>query len=170
MDQATTDFYRHYAEHGAIQAEAAQSAISTYFELAFKAGGKVLDVGAGSGRDLAVLCKRGFDAYGIEPNDSMRAVALQNHSELAARLQPGSLPLSGAPFGGQFDGVLCSAVMMHVPREQVLNACKSIRSVLKPNGRVLVSLPSIRADLLDGDRDQDGRFFQNHSPAFLGSS
>jgi len=169
LDSATAEFYKHYAEHGAIAAEAPRSAISAYFGPAFRAGDKVLDVGAGSGRDLAVLCKAGFDAYGIEPNDSMRTFALQNHPDLAARLQPGSLPDIGLPFGGQFDGVVCSAVMMHVPEEQLAASWESIRSVLKPNGRVLISLPFMRPGLLKNDRDNDGRFFTNHSPAFIDS-
>lgn len=164
MDRATAEFYKHYAEEGAIQAEAPQSAMSKYFELAFKVGDKVLDVGTGSGRDLAELCKQGFDAYGIEPNDSMRTFSLQNHPDLAARLQPGSLPIIGTPFGGQFDGVVCSAVMMHIPEKELLRSWKSIRSVLKPNGRVLISLPFMRPELLEDDRDRDGRFFKNHSP------
>jgi SAM-dependent methyltransferase len=167
MDRATSDFYKHYAKHGAIQAEARESAISKYFDLAFKSGDKVLDVGSGSGRDLALLCEKGFDAYGIEPNDSMRTYALQNHPELATRLQPGSLPIIGSPFGGRFDGVVCSAVMMHVPEQHLLRSLKSIGGALKPNGRMLISLPFMRPDLLKDDRDKDGRFFKNHSPTFL---
>jgi SAM-dependent methyltransferase len=169
MDQATADFYRHYAERGAVQAEARHSAISAYFDLAFKAGGKVLDVGSGSGRDLVILGEKGFGAYGIEPNDSMRAFALQNHPELSARLQYGSLPLTGTPFGGQFDGVVCSAVMMHLTEEQLSGSWESFRRVLKPNGRVLISLPLMRPDLLKDDRDKDGRLFKNHSPALIES-
>jgi SAM-dependent methyltransferase len=167
MDSATADFYRHYAEQGAIRAEAPESAVSTYFERAFAKGGKVLDIGSGSGRDLAVLCDRGFDAYGIEPNDAMRAFAAQQHPALQSRMQPGSLPLSGMPFGGRFDGVVCNAVLMHLPEVLLADAWQSIRSVLKPGGRLLFSLPAMRDDLLDGERDRDGRFFQNHSPASI---
>lgn len=169
MDLATSEFYRRYAAYGGIGAEAPHSAISTFFERAFKAGGKVLDVGSGSGRDVAVLCEKGFDAYGLEPNESMRAVALQNHSALAARLQPGSLPVSGTPFGGEFDGAVCSAVLMHLPNGELAASLESIRDVLKPGGRMLISLPCMRPDLLRNDRDQDGRFFQNHSPASIHS-
>jgi SAM-dependent methyltransferase len=169
MDSATTAFYTQYAENGAIRAEAQASAISTYFELAFDGGSKVLDIGSGSGRDLALLRQKGFDAYGIEPNDSMRAFAVQNHPELKARLKPGSLPLPGNPFGGQFDGIVCSAVLMHIPEAQLPGSLESMRKVLKPDGRVLFSLPSMRPDLLEDDRDRDGRFFRNHSPALIGA-
>lgn len=169
MDKATADFYRHYAEQGAIRTEAPESAVSTYFERAFVKGGKVLDIGSGSGRDLAVLCGRGFDAYGIEPNDAMRAFAAQRHPVLQSRMQPGSLPLAGMPFGGRFDGIVCNAVMMHLPEARLADAWQSMRNVLQPGGRLLFSLPAMRADLLEGDRDKDGRFFQNHSPAAIDS-
>jgi SAM-dependent methyltransferase len=167
LDQATAGFYDSYVADGAIRAESPQSAISAYFSSAFKAGDKVLDIGSGSGRDLAVLLDRGMDAYGIEPGDAMRAFALQKHPQLAARLESGALPITGVPFGGQFDGVVCNAVLMHVPDDRFLRAWESIRRLLKPHGRVLVSLPAMRADLLDNDRDRDGRFFRNHSPGFV---
>jgi hypothetical protein len=49
------------------------------------------------------------EAYGIEPNDAVRTHALQKHPDLLTRLQAGSLPLAGTPFGGLFDGVAASA-------------------------------------------------------------
>lgn len=164
MDQGTTEFYQRYAADGTIQIEAAHSATSKHFGSAFKAGGKVLDVGAGSGRDLAVLHGMGFDAYGVEPNESMRAFALRNHPELADRLQAGALPAIGTPFGGRFDGIVCSAVMMHVPAADLAASIASLRALLTPHGRILISLPYIDPALLVGERDQDGRYFKNHAP------
>lgn len=165
----TARFYESYAEHAAIHSEASQSAISTYFDITFKPGDRVLDVGSGSGRDLAVLLKKGVNAYGIEPNDSMRTYSVKKHPELATRVQPGLLPMTRAPFGGNFDGVLCSAVLMHVGEGRLEESFKSIRQVLKPHGKILFSLPSMHPDLLRDGRDEDGRFFTNHCPAVIGS-
>jgi hypothetical protein len=39
----------------------------------------------------------------------VRTHALQKHPDLLTRLQAGSLPLAGTPFGGLFDGVAASA-------------------------------------------------------------
>ncbi|MDR3481928.1 MAG: methyltransferase domain-containing protein [Burkholderiaceae bacterium] len=162
MDRPTTDFYNRYAAD-AIQSEAARSALSRYFALAFKPGGRVLDVGAGSGRDLAVLRAMGFDAFGVEPNAAMRAVAVCNHPELAGRVLDGALPQLGVPFGGGFDGVVCSAVLMHVAPADLPPSALALRALLAPGGRLLVSLPFMHPDLLAGERDADGRYFQNHA-------
>lgn len=169
MDRMTAKFYESYVEHGTIDSEAPYSAISKYFHVAFKAGDKVLDVGSGSGRDLAVLLKNGVDAYGIEPNGSMRTYSLKKNPELAGRVQPGSLPMTRVPFGGNFDGVLCSAVLMHIHEDWFVESWQSILNVLKPNGKVLFSLPSMRPSLLRDRRDNDGRFFENHRSDIVGS-
>jgi SAM-dependent methyltransferase len=163
MDQATTEFYEHYAADGTIKNESAHSAISKYFEGAFSAGGKVLDVGSGSGRDLAILHQLGFDAYGVEPNESMRSYALRSHPELVNRLQAGALPEIGNPFGGQFDGIVCSAVMMHIPDADLRKSVASIRALLNPRGRVLIALPLMDPTSLQSERDPDGRYFINHA-------
>jgi SAM-dependent methyltransferase len=169
MDRKTTEFYNRYADDGAIRAESARSAVSAHFASAFKVGGKILDVGAGSGRDVAVLRQLGFDAYGIEPNEAMRAFAVQTHPELAGRLQSGSLPLCGRPFGGEFNGIVCSAILMHIAEHNLLQSAASLRALLQPQGRLLISLPFMHPSILDGERDQDGRFFINHSPEAIQS-
>ncbi|KAB8041808.1 methyltransferase domain-containing protein [Janthinobacterium aquaticum] len=162
MDHMTAKFYESYVQQGAADSEASHSAISKYFQAAFKEGDKVLDVGSGSGRDLAVLIKTGVDAYGIEPNDAMRKYALTKHPELAGRVKPDRLPLTHVPFGGGFDGVLCSAVLMHIPEDCFIESWKSILQVLKPTAKVLFSLPSMQPGLLQDRRDRDDRFFENH--------
>ena len=108
----------------------------------------------------------------MEPNDLMRAHALRCHPELAGRLQAGSLPAIGSPsvvpsdlpFGGRFDAIVCSAVIMHMPEPDLPGVAASMRAFLKAQGRVLISLPFMRPDLLNGECDPDGRFFQNHAP------
>ncbi len=169
MDRMTAKFYESYVQHGTVDSEASHSAISKYFHVAFKAGDKVLDVGSGSGRDLAVLLKNGVDAYGIEPNESMRTYSLTKHPELAGRVQPGLLPITRVPFGGGFDGVLCSAVLMHIHEGCFAESWKSILEVLKPSGKILFSLPSMDPGLLRDRRDDDGRFFENRRFEVVGS-
>jgi 2-polyprenyl-3-methyl-5-hydroxy-6-metoxy-1,4-benzoquinol methylase len=56
------------------------------------------------------------------------------------------MPELGMPFGGGFDGIVCSAVLMHVPDHEMFDAALAIRALLKPRGRLLLSLPLSRGE------------------------
>ena len=114
MDKSTLDYYATNALAVANRYEQVPSALADQFDLAFTSGCKVLDIGCGSGRDLAVLVRKGFDAYGIDPTSEFVDIAQKNHPELIGRVKIGQLPELGTPFGGEFDGLLSSAVLMHL--------------------------------------------------------
>ena len=131
-----------------------QSAWRRQFQEAFKAGGRVLDGGAGSGRDLAALVELGFEAFGTEPAAAMREVALKAYPHLAGRIYPHGLPLpEEADLGGSYDGVICSAVFQHLPEAERFNAAFSLKRLLRENGRLWISVPGDRHRL----REQAGR-------------
>lgn len=159
MDARTSAFYDSQAQMLADRYEGVPSPVEPYFPMAFNAGARVLDIGCGSGRDIARLLADGYDAFGIEPTSGLRGAAVAAHPELAGRLLDGSLPDRIDAFGGDFDGVLCSAVLMHVPDTELLDAALAIRAVLKPQGKVLLSLPTSRPDAGQENRDINGRLF-----------
>lgn len=68
-------------------------------------------INAGSGRDLNLLLSTGYDAYGVDASLEMVSQALKDHPALSGRFIEGSLPANKAIFGGDFDGILCSAVL-----------------------------------------------------------
>jgi len=74
MDEATLEYYEKNAAVIAPGYEAASAGVSALFPFVFKPGQRVLDIGAGSGRDMARLLSLGIDAYGIEPSGSMRPI------------------------------------------------------------------------------------------------
>lgn len=164
MDVSTTNYYEQNAQSIAARYEGVASPVEPLFAVAFPERCRVLDVGCGSGRDTARLFAKGCDAYGIEPTSGLRASAVAAHPELTGRIEAGSLPDIGAPFGGRFDGVLCSAVLMHVPDSQLFDSALAIRKLLKLHGRLLLSLPMTRGESLVDDRDANGRLFQSYSP------
>ncbi len=164
VDVQTFDYYARSGVELAERYESVESPVACYFSTAFPAGARVLDVGAGSGRDLAALIAEGFDGYGVEPTEGLRTAAIARHPELAERLAAGALPALGTPFGGEFDGVLCGAVLMHLQDAHLFDAVLALRQILKPHGRLLVSLPSARSDVGTDERDPHGRLFRAYAP------
>ena len=162
MDATTAQFYEKNAAEIALRYETVSSPVERHFGVAFVAGSRILDIGAGSGRDAACLLVHGYDAYGIEPSLGLRHAAVNAHPELANRLEDASLPELGMPFGGGFDGILCSAVLMHVPDHEMFDAALAIRALLKPRGRLLLSLPLSRGEGLTQERDVNGRLFKGY--------
>lgn len=167
MDEPTAKYYVAFSAELAERYEAAQEGSLKTLRRAFTEGMRVLDVGAGSGRDAALLLDMGCDAYAVEPCENLRASTLRLHPELTGRLENGALPQLSQPFGGAFDGVLCCAVLMHLPRAEILDAAIALRNVLKENGRLLLSIPVDRPGLDGQHRDEHGRLFTPLPPDYL---
>jgi len=169
MDQSTLKFYSDNAVQVARRYESVVSDLSAHFADSFSKGGKILDIGCGSGRDLAVLHKLGFDCYGVDPTPEFVAIAQRIHPELVGRIELGQLPGLKIPFDRDFDGVLCSAVLMHIDIEQLPATAKAIKSCLKQNGRLLYSVPSKHLDVVASNRDANRRLFIPDQAARLNS-
>lgn len=159
MDQNTVNYYSMNATQVADRYEAVVSSLSEHFFVSYKPNSKLLDIGCGSGRDLAVLHKLGHQCYGIDPTPEFVEIAQLVHPELSNRIVQGGLPDMTPPFGGEFDGVLCSAVLMHIDVDQLHLAASSIKNCLKIGGRLLYSVPSKRLDVVSENRDANGRLF-----------
>lgn len=164
MDARTIQYYWANATDIADRYESVTSPVSQWFAHAFPPSSRVLDIGSGSGRDLACLLAQGFDAHGIEPCDPLREQSALRHPELRNRLGKGALPDLTACVDQTYDGVLCSAVLMHLPGNELPAAAKAIGAVLNDRGRLLLSLPKTRGDLHADERDINGRLFCAVSP------
>ena len=100
-------------------------------------GGKVLDVGCGTGEHLQRALKAGLKAYGVEPAPGMLDVARRDVP--AAEIKQGVA--TELPFkDGQFDLVIMVEVLRYLDRADTDKALKEARRVLKPGGQLLVTL------------------------------
>jgi len=81
MDQSTVKYYKENAAQVAERYESVVSNLSAHFVDVFSLGGKVLDIGCGSGRDLSVLHQLGFDCYGVDPTPEFVDIAKHTHPE-----------------------------------------------------------------------------------------
>ena len=159
MDSQTVSYYSSNAIHLANRYDGIVSSLSHHFETSFLPNSKLLDIGCGSGRDLSILHTLGHDCYGIDPTPEFVTLAQQAHPELLGKIANGSLPDLSPPFNGAFDGVLCSAVLMHIAVEDLESSANAIKNCLKIGGRLLYSVPTKRLDVVAEDRDANGRLF-----------
>lgn len=159
MDTATINYYAQNAQEVAARYESVVSNLSSSFGDAFNPHSKLLDVGCGSGRDLALLASLGHDCFGLDATSEFVHLSQRLHPELQGKVVLSALPIFDPPFGDSFDGVLCSAVLMHLPVQQLVPAAISIKRCLKLHGRLLYSIPSKRLDISAEDRDANGRLF-----------
>ncbi len=167
MDKPTLNYYSTKAGEVAERYEAAKNSLSARFISSFEQGGRILDIGCGSGRDLADLGRQGFQPFGIDGTAEFVRLAQELHPELRGRVAHGLLPDFPVPFGGEFDGVLCSAVLMHIDTTELFNSVLTIKRCLKVNGRLLISIPGHRPDTGDDERDAHGRLFKAYQPGYL---
>lgn len=159
MDCATVNYYSKNAQAVAARYESVVSSLSASFQDAFKTSSKLLDIGCGSGRDLALLVSLGHDCFGLDATPEFVELSQTLHPELKGKIVQGALPDFDPPFGGKFDGILCSAVLMHIPEDQLVTAAVSIKRCLKKGGRLLYSVPCKRLDVVTENRDANGRLF-----------
>ena len=159
MDPRTVQYYDDNAEEIFALYEGSKSGPEKYFKLAFPPGAEILDIGAGSGRDMGILMREAYEAYGAEPSPRLRALATERIHGLAGRIYAGSLPGLAAVINRKFDGILCAAVFQHIPQEQQFDAAFDIRNLLKPNGRLLLSFPKDRPGIDASCRDDRGRLY-----------
>ena len=101
-----------------------------------KRGGRLLDVGCGDGRFLAVALQRGWDAYGLDTSPGAIGSARR---ELGDRVVLTTLLKASYP-AEHFDVVSLFEVLEHLP--DVLGHLREIRRILKPEGLVCLSVPN----------------------------
>src|SRR6056297_797733 len=159
MDKPTKKYYATRTSEISRLYNKGEKGVSAHFTEAFPEGSRVLEIGAGSGRDLRLLLETGYDAYGIDASEEMVAHAKREYPELKERYVTGEIPSSTLFFGGEFDGILCAAVLMHLPDDQVHRAAESIGDNLKQGGALLLSVPLERPDIDATNRSRDGRLF-----------
>jgi SAM-dependent methyltransferase len=112
-------------------------------------GAMVLDVGAGSGRDAAWFATQEYQVVAVEPSIGMRTQAQKYHAESAIHWLDDALPSLSKThqLGLNYDFILLSAVWMHVLPQQRERAFRKLVTLLRPSGRIAISLRLGEPDL-----------------------
>ena len=97
---------------------------------------RVLDVGCGANLDYdLVLADRGIDVVGIDFAESFLALAPRHEHITLLQGDATNLPFSGE----QFDAVICSETVEHVPDDAAV--LREIARVLVPGGLLVFTVP-----------------------------
>jgi SAM-dependent methyltransferase len=119
----------------------------------FRAGTTV-DIGCGSGRDVAWMRENGFDASGYDASEGLLREA--RAACPGAFFGMARLPeLEGIP-RGTFANVLCETVIMHLDPSEIGLAVRSLVSLLAPGGTMWLSW-RVTSDA--NRRDDAGRLY-----------
>ena len=86
MDTTTINFYESNASEISQRYEVAASPVERYFQTAFLPGSKILDIGAGSGRDAARLIANGYDAYATDPSAALQQASIALHCTQSCKI------------------------------------------------------------------------------------
>lgn len=104
-------------------------------------GDRVLDVGAGSGRDTKWMAEQGCEIIALEPCNSFRKVGSAYTGAAVTWLDDALPALSKTEnLGMRFDLILVSAVWMHLVPSHRERAFRKLSNLLASNGRLVITL------------------------------
>ncbi len=120
----------------------------------FHPNSPTLDLGCGIGRDTHWLNTHGYPTQGADASTGMLDVARQDYSQYTFKHEA----LTEISFKDEsFSNIYSCAVLMHIPRAQIVSSCHSMLKALKPNGRLVLSFRA-------GENENDGRLFETYHP------
>lgn len=160
MDKDTLDFYNNNALELFNKYNSVEPQHITKFSKLFNKEDRILDIGAGSGRDLMFLYKKGLNVYGIEPSVKLINIVNGQYPQLKNRILHGELPdyIPVVYKTKKWDGILISAVFQHLNNNELEESVKVIKNLLNKSGYLLISIP-INYTVKEKNRDENNRLF-----------
>lgn len=146
----TLEYYNQQAEQfvqGTVDVEF--SHLQNQFIEMLPAGGTILDLGCGSGRDSKAYKKAGFKVIAVDGSESLSKIASEyiGQEVLCAKFQ-------NLCIQEPLDGVWACATLLHLEKEDVISTMQKLSKNLVSGGIFYVSF---KYGHFSGERD--GRFF-----------
>lgn len=114
--------------------------------------GRIIDIGCGSGRDVAAFTSRGYRAEGLDASAELVQVAKQYTGALIIQAD-----MTTWHAEEPFDGIWCCASLLHLNDEGIKSFFENLKYNLKAGGAIYVSVKSG----IETGFDEKGRFMRN---------
>ncbi len=103
---------------------------------------RLLDIGAGTGRDAACFAAEGHQVTAVEPTDALRNAGMRLHADHDIEWIDDGLPDLATIKGreGAFDHILLTGVWMHLEKTERMRAMPVLASLMAPGARLMLSL------------------------------
>ena len=130
MEIRTLDFYNKNAEEYASKTFKTDMSDSCDRFLKHVApGGKILDLGCGSGRDSVYFMEHGYEVCAVDGSEELCRIASENTG-----LQVRQMLFQELDYAGEFDGVWACASLLHVPGDDLPDVLAKVYGSLKDGG------------------------------------
>jgi SAM-dependent methyltransferase len=116
------------------------------------AGGHILDVGCGSGRDSLAFLRRGYRVTAIDISAVMARLASERTGQVVAVLRVQDLTCEN-----EFDAIWACASLLHVPAGEMDDVFARLTRALRPGGIWYLSFKQGESEEV-----RDGRFFNDY--------
>lgn len=136
--------------------------IETFIEL-LPQNAKILDVGAGFGKDVTYFCNKGFDCIGIDFCDEF----IKKSKELYSNVNIYKMSFLEIDFPeNTFDALWSRGALFHISKKDFDTVISKLRRILKPNGVFYVQLIAGDHDgLIDRIGDVEGAAYYSYYSA-----
>ena len=122
-------------------------------------GGKLLDLGCGSGRDSAYFASQGFAVTAVDGSEALCKRVKENHGIEALCLR-----FEDIAFQAEYDAIWACASLLHVGKGDMPRVMEKVAAALKPGGILYASFKYGSDERISG-----GRFFNNYTENDIGT-
>lgn len=156
----TVDYYnQHSKEYFEATCSTDMSGLSDVFLPYLPAGGRILDVGCGSGRDLKYFKEHGYEAEGVDASEELCRLATEYSGckVTCCRIEDFTAEK-------RYDGIWCCASLLHLEDGAVIEFFRKCQEWLTDGGILFLS---VKTGISTGE-DEKGRWFRNFDEGKIG--
>lgn len=157
-ENKTLEYYNEHAEDFVNSTKSADvSKLYGMFQKYVKVGGKILDLGCGSGRDSKYFMEQGYDVVAVDGSESICELASKYIGREVLCLKFEDIDLEQ-----EFDGIWACASLLHVSKDELPNVLQKLSKALKTNGYIYASFKYGQEERIKGNR-----FFNDYTESNL---